>query len=79
MENALDSAAKHGEYYDRNSSEPSFVVGSKVLLFDPTTKKGKSATWMVKLGSPYIITDTKPGYRPNYRLKELKSGTRVIR
>ena len=77
MENARDNATKHWEVYDRTSSEPSFDVGSKVLLFDPTTKKGKSAKLTVKWRGPYLIVVTKAGY--NYKLKELKSGKEMKR
>ena len=38
-----DSNISTKTVYDRKLQEPEFEVGSKVLLHDPTTKRGKCA------------------------------------
>lgn len=48
MLNVKESAARHAVDYNRNSWEPLFHKGSKVLLYDPTVKKGQSTKLQVK-------------------------------
>jgi len=40
-ENLKDSNVSSKQVYGRKSKEPNFELGSKVLLHDPTTKKGE--------------------------------------
>ena len=72
MQNSQESAARQREINDRTVSEPTFKNGSKVLLFDPVTRKGQGAKLTVKWKDPYLVVDCKSGY--NYKLKELKTG-----
>ena len=77
MLNVKESAARHAIDYNRNSWEPSFQNGTKVLLYDPAVKKGKSSKLQIKWKGPFIITNVKPGY--NYCLQEMKSGKMLRR
>jgi len=44
-----DSNITSKRTYDRNSRDPDIVLGSKVLIHDPTTKKGESSKFKKRL------------------------------
>jgi O-acetyl-ADP-ribose deacetylase (regulator of RNase III)/transposase InsO family protein len=77
MENALDSAANHARRYNSTATPPPFVVGDKVLLFTPVTKKHESAKLTRRFLGPYQITHCLDGY--NYKLKHLETGKQMGR
>lgn len=52
MENARDSALMHARRINDKANPPSFQTGDKVLLFNPTVKKGECA----KLKRRYLIS-----------------------
>jgi len=56
-ENLKDSNVSSKQVYDRKSKEPNFELGSKVLLHDPTTKKGKCPKLKQRWNGPYLIVD----------------------
>jgi len=56
-ENLKDSNESSKHVYDRKSKEPNFELGSKVLLHDPTTKKGECLKLKQRWKGPYLIVD----------------------
>lgn len=77
IENAMDSAERHAQAHNSDSSPPTFKAGDKILLFNPVTKKNECAKLKRRYLGPYIITDCKPGF--NYMLKELATGKEIKR
>ena len=77
MQNVKESAERHGKDYNKNSWEPPFKNGSKVLLYDPAVKRGQSSKLQIKWKGPFYVVQTLDKY--NYKLKELKTGKELKR
>ena len=43
--------------YDKSSNKPSFVLGQKVFLNDPTTRKGECPKVEASMTGPFMIID----------------------
>jgi hypothetical protein len=72
-QNLNDSNQTTKEMYDKKTAEPSYALGSKVLLHDPTTKKGQCPKLKRRWTGPYIIVD-KSGDGLLYKLRHCNSG-----
>ena len=59
-------------YYNRDTAYPSYVVGQKVLLHDPVTKKGVSKKLKKRWIGPYFVTEAGDGYV--YKLRHCETG-----
>ena len=59
-------------YYDKNAAYPTYQLGSKVLLFDETTKPGQSKKLKRRWAGPYFIEKVCPNY--NFVLRHCASG-----
>jgi len=75
--NTEDSANRHRAYANRGATLPDYSIGSKVLLYDPTTKKGEYAKLKVRYKGPYLVTARTQG--GNYKLQLLASGKDIKR
>ena len=77
QQNLKDSNVFSKAHYVKNSKEFNFDLGSKVLLFDATTKKGECAKLKRRWRGPFLITDKSDDnllYKLRHRItvKELK-------
>jgi len=77
IENARDSAERHARGTNAKAVTPSFRTGDKVLLHDPSVKKGECAKLKRKYKGPYLITECRPNL--NFMLKEMSSGKELKR
>jgi len=59
-------------YYNRDTAYPSYVVGQKVLLYDPVTGKGVAKKLKRRWVGPFLVTDVGAGY--TYKLRRCDSG-----
>jgi len=74
---AEDSADRHRVYVNRGATLPDYSIGSQVLLYDPTTKKGECGKLKVRYTGPYLITARTQG--GNYKLQLVAAGKDVKR
>ena len=61
--------------YDKNSKEPNFKIGDKVLLQNQTVKKHQSKKFQQKFIGPYHIIQQGPSY--TYKLNKISDGSDV--
>jgi len=73
QENLEDSNIASKQIYDRKSREPDIAIGSKVLLHDPTTKKGECSKLKQRYIGPYmVVAKTDDGLL--YKLRHCETG-----
>ena len=77
MRNAAASARRQKELHDRTAAEPPFTVGSKVLLYNPVTKRGQCAKLVLRWVGPMMIIAQKSQY--SFKLKNLVTGQEMKR
>jgi len=54
-------------YYNQDTAYPSYVVGQKVLLYDPVTRKGVTKKLKRRWIDLFLVTDVGDGY--TYKLR----------
>jgi len=73
QDNLKDSNITSKRTYDRNSRDPDIVLGSKVLIHYPTTKKGECSKLKKRWIGPYLVVDkSEDGLL--YRLRHCEPG-----
>jgi len=73
QENLEDSNITSKQTYDRKSRQPDIAIGSKVLLHDPTTKKGECPKLKQRYKGPYmVVAKTDDGLL--YKLRHCETG-----
>jgi hypothetical protein len=77
VENVTRSAARHAQRHDRNAVIPDYAVGDKVMLRDPTTKKGESPKLKRRYTGPFLVVECKSGF--NCRLQHFDTGRTLKR
>jgi O-acetyl-ADP-ribose deacetylase (regulator of RNase III) len=77
MHNAQSNADRQRKHANEKSVEPTFKIGQKVLLYDPTTKVHEPAKLKVRYKGPYEILKEVAKYR--YILQDLVSGKQTPR
>ena len=60
-------------HYDRNTTDSSFSLGEKVLLYDPTTKSNECRKLKRRWIGPFLLTDRSDDVL-TYRLKDCQTG-----
>lgn len=73
QENLKDSNVASKDVYDRKAREPDVALGSKVLLHDPTTKKGECPKLKQRWKGPYVVV-TKTDDDLLYKLRHCETG-----
>ena len=59
-------------YYDRQTAYPGYAIGQRVLIFDPTNKKGICKKLKKRWLGPYFITDKSDNH--TYKLRRCNDG-----
>ena len=77
MENARLSAERHVSRHNLGADDPAFKVGDKILLHDPTTKKGENSKLKRRYTGPFVIVECLPNL--NFKLRELSTGKSLQR
>jgi len=77
VQNAIESGDRHRASVNKNATLPNLTVGSKILLYDSTTKTGESSKLKVRYSEPYTVTEIRPGYK--YMLQHVHTGKNIKR
>jgi len=77
QQNVSENAERHRNRENKNAKLPELKPGDKVLLYDPTTKKGQCAKLKVRYQGPYLIVKSHAGH--TFMLQDLKTGKTLKR